>query len=134
MIMDPSLTSGSKWWAGNPERYHVGTISILASATGISDLQNKILRSGSVASPDSSFQASFEVWTASSATLVPTGQMATKQRSWDSGIIMVALTSLTSKVTDAVSHARFLHGSAVSTRWRLAPCSTDNSRWSSSIK
>jgi len=36
------------------------------------------------------------------------GQEATKQRNWDSGIIMAALTSLTSKVTDAVSRARFL--------------------------
>jgi len=68
--------------------------AFLASAAGTSDLHNKILRSGSVASPDPSFQASFEVWTASSATLPPTGQEATKQRNWDSGIIMAALTSL----------------------------------------
>jgi len=49
----------------------------LASATGTSDLQNKILRSGLVVSTDPSFQASFEVWTASSATLAPTGQEVT---------------------------------------------------------
>jgi len=33
--------------------------AFLTSATGTSDLQNKMLRSGSVASPDPSFQASF---------------------------------------------------------------------------
>jgi len=82
--------------------------AFLASATGTSDPQNKMLRSGSVASPDPSFQASFDVWTASSVTLAPTGQEATKQRHWDSGIIMAVLTSLTSKVTDAVSRARLL--------------------------
>jgi len=54
--------------------------AFLASATATSDLQNKILRSGLVASPDPSFQATFEIWTASSATLAPTGQEATKQR------------------------------------------------------
>jgi len=60
-----------------------------------------------VASPDPSFQASFEGWTASSATLASTGQEATKQRNWDSSI-MAARTYLTSKVTDAVSRARLL--------------------------
>jgi len=39
-------------------------LAFLASATCTSDLQNKILRSGSVASPEPSFQASFNVWTA----------------------------------------------------------------------
>jgi len=95
--------------------------TFLASATGTSDLQNKILRSGSVASPDPSFQTSFEVWTASSATLAPTGQEATEQRNWDSGIIMAALMSLTSKATDA-TRARFLAAqSAHAGDWLHAP-------------
>jgi len=45
-----------------------------------------------------------------------------KQRNWDSGIIMAALTSHTSKVTDAVSRARFLAAqSAHAGDWLLAP-------------
>jgi len=69
-----------------------------------------------------SIQASFEVWTAQSATMALTGQEATKQRNWDSGIIMAALTSQTSKVTDAVSRARLLAAqSAHAGDWLHAP-------------
>jgi len=89
-----------------------------SSATGTSDLQNNILRSGLVALPDPSFQASFVVWTVSSATLAPTGQEAIKQRIWDSGIITASLTSLSSKVTDALSRTRLLAAqSAITGDW-----------------
>jgi len=78
--------------------------AFLASATCTSDLQNKILRSGSVASPLRHFRQALKYGQHHQ-------QEATKQRNWDSGIIMAALTSLTSKVTAAISriyHIRFL--------------------------
>jgi len=60
-----------------------------------------ILRLRAVALPDPIFQASFDVWTTSSATLTPTRQEATEQGVWGSGIFTTALTSVTSKVTMA---------------------------------
>ena len=96
--------------------------AFLASAAGTSDLQDKILRLGSVISSDPSFQSSFEAWSASSATSAPTGPEATKQRNWDAGSITKALTSLSSKLTDAVSSARLLAAqSAHSGDWLHAP-------------
>ena len=93
-----------------------------ASIAGTSDLQDKILRSGSVISSDPSFQSSFEAWSASSATSASIDPEATKQRNWDAGSITTALTSLTSKLTDAVPRTRLLAAQSThSGDWLHAP-------------